>query len=268
MTQELPALLGGLPAFPDGPPDWPRQDADVRAVVQAALADGSWGKYHGPFVPDLEEALAAFHGVPHVLTCSSGTLSVEVALRALRVGPGDEVILPAYDYEANFLNVHAVGARPVLVDVDPANACLDPGRIEGALGPATKVVLVSHLHGGLAPMARVQAIADKHGLAVIEDAAQATGATVEGKIAGSWGDVGILSFGGSKLLSAGRGGALLMQSAEVRQRAKVWLSRGVQQWAALSELQAAVLLPTGRAPDGAPRRRPRPAPLHQRAAGQ
>ncbi len=151
--------------------------------------------------------------------------------------------MAAYEYEANFLNIHAIGARPVLVDVDPSNVCLNPEQLERALGPAVKAILVSHLHGGLVPMPRVRAIADQHGIPIVEDAAQATGATVAGRKAGAWGDVGILSFGGSKLLCAGRGGALLIQRADVFQRAKVWLSRGVQQWAALSELQATVLLP-------------------------
>ncbi len=238
-----PALLGGIPVVSDGPPDWPLPDAEVRAVLETAVADGSWGKYHGPFVPDLEEAIAAFHGVPHVLTCASGTLAIEAALRALKVGQGDEVIQSAYDYEANFLNIHAVGAKPVLIDVNPLNANFDPDKLEAAISISTKAIIVSHLHGGLVPMSRVRAIADHHRVAVIEDAAQASGALVEGKKAGSWGDAGILSFGGSKLLSAGRGGALLIQRPDVWQRAKVWLSRGVQQWAALSELQAAVLLP-------------------------
>jgi perosamine synthetase len=239
---ETPALLGGVPVFADGPPDWPMPDPQVRAVVDTAIADGSWGKYHGPFVPDLEEGLAAFHGVPHVVSCASGTLAVECGLRAFKVGPGDEVILAAYEYGANFLTVHAIGAKPVLVDVDPQCA-MDPDRLAAAISPATKAILVSHLHGGLADMPRIRAIADHHGLGLLEDAAQATGATIEGKKAGAWGDVGILSFGGSKLLSAGRGGALLIRTSELWQRAKVWLSRGVQQWAALSELQAAVLLP-------------------------
>jgi len=240
---DTPALLGGPPVFADGPPDWPLPDPAVRAVLESSFADGSWGKYHGPFVPDLEEALAAFHGVRHALTCASGTLAGETALRALKVGPGDEVLLPAYDYEANFLNVHAVGALPVLVDIDPGNAAIDADRIAQAISPAIKAIMVSHLHGGLAPMSRIRAIADNHRLPIVEDAAQATGALVEGKRAGAWGDVGILSFGGSKLLSAGRGGALLLHRPDMWQRAKLWLSRGVQQWAALSELQAAVLAP-------------------------
>src|SRR4051812_19276688 len=123
MTTDTPALLGGPPVRPEGPPDWPPPDPDVLAAVQAAHADGSWGKYLGPNVPRLEERLAEFHGVPHVATCGSGTLAVEVALRAIGIGPGDEVILAAYDFEPSFLTIHNLEARPILVDVSPANAC-------------------------------------------------------------------------------------------------------------------------------------------------
>src|SRR5262249_14833574 len=119
---------------------------------------------------------------------------------------------------------------------------LDPGRIESALSPSTKAVLVSHLHGGLVPTSDVLALSARHGLKVIEDAAQAIGARVQGRPAGSWGDVGVLSFGGSKLLSAGRGGALLTPHDDVRQRARTWLNRG-NLICPLSGLQAAVLLP-------------------------
>ena len=240
---DLPALLGGPPIRPEGPPPWPPPDPDVHAALDAAFADGSWGQYRGRCVPALEAALAAYHDIPFALTCASGTLAVEAALRALKVGPDDEVILAAYDYEANFLTVHALGAKPVLVDVAPHNANLDPARLESAVSPQTRAIVASHLHGGIVPMREVMALASERGIAVVEDAAQATGATVQGLKAGTWGDVGILSFGGSKLLSAGRGGALLIRKPEVQQRARLWLSRGVQQWAPLSELQAAVLLP-------------------------
>src|SRR5205823_4719928 len=97
-ADDLPALLGGRPVFPDGPPPWPPPDPDVQAALAAAFASGDWGKYHGEHVLAFEAELAAFHDVPHALTCASGTLAVEAALRALRVGPGDEVILSAYDY--------------------------------------------------------------------------------------------------------------------------------------------------------------------------
>lgn len=228
-------------AYPEGPPDWPMPDPDVQAALEAAVGDGSWGKYHGPHVPRLEAELANFFGVQHVLTCASGTLAVQAALHAVKVELGNEVILPAYDYEANFLNVHAIGARPVLAEVSDQNACLDLDQLTAC--PTAKALIATHLHGGLVPMRRLRAIAEEQGVPIIEDAAQVCGATIEGKKAGAWGDIGILSFGGSKLLSAGRGGALLIQKPEVFQRARVWLSRGVQQWAALSELQAAVLLP-------------------------
>ncbi|HEY8503332.1 MAG TPA: aminotransferase class I/II-fold pyridoxal phosphate-dependent enzyme [Gemmataceae bacterium] len=240
---DLPALLGGPPVRPQGPPGWPVPDPDVDDALRAAAADGSWGRYHGPHVPALEAALAEYHGVPFALTCSSGTLAVEAALRALKVGPGDEVLLAAYDYEANFLAAHALGATPVLIDVAPHNWNLDPEAIPAAAGPKAKALIVSHLHGGLVPMREVMEIAGRHGLAVVEDAAQAPGAVVQGRKAGAWGDAGVLSFGGSKLLSAGRGGAVLTRRADVYQRARLALRRGVQEWAALSELQAAVLLP-------------------------
>src|SRR5262249_29080536 len=149
----------------------------------------------------------------------------------------------AYDYEANFLCVHATGATPVLVDVSPQNWNLDADQIMAAIGPKSKAILVSHLHGGVVSKRRIRQIADRNGVRVIEDAAQAAGAIVEGQRAGSWGHIGILSFGGSKLLSAGRGGALLSTCAEVHQRMRLLLRRGYQQWAALSELQAAALLP-------------------------
>jgi dTDP-4-amino-4,6-dideoxygalactose transaminase len=243
MNPDTPALLGGPPVRPEGPPDGPAADPEVLDALRAAHADSSWARYLGPHVPRLEELLAEVHGVPHAATCSSGTLAVEVALRAVGVGPGDEVMLGAYDFEPSFLSVHNLGARPVLVDVSPANACLDPAGLAAAITPATRAILISHLHGGIVPMSAVTEVARRHSVALVEDAAQAAGATVEGRPAGTWGDAGVLSFGGSKLLTAGRGGAILTRYPEVFQRARLALGRGVQQWAALSELQAAVLLP-------------------------
>jgi dTDP-4-amino-4,6-dideoxygalactose transaminase len=238
----LPAILGGAPVRPQGPPDWPIADDAVLETLHAAYHDGSWGRYHGGHVEWLEERLAIEHSVERALTCGSGTFAVELALRALKVGPGDEVEMAAYDYSGNFLSVHAVGARPVLVDVDADNWNLAPERLAEAFGSATRAVIVSHLHGGLVPMREVMEWAGRHGVAVIEDAAQAPGALVQGRWTGAWGDVGVLSFGGSKLLTAGRGGAILTRRADVAQRARVWLQRG-NHVCPLSELQAAVLLP-------------------------
>jgi dTDP-4-amino-4,6-dideoxygalactose transaminase len=150
--------------------------------------------------------------------------------------------LSAYDYSANFLNVLAVGALPVLIDVMPHNWSIDVAHLAAALTPATKAVIVSHLHGGLAPMEEIVALTEAHGVPVVEDAAQAAGATVQGRPAGSWGSVGVLSFGGSKLLSAGRGGAVLTGRPDVYQRARVAQFRG-NTVGPLSELQAVALQP-------------------------
>jgi perosamine synthetase len=242
MPASQPALLGGPAACPHGPPAWPAPDEDILIALQAAYRDGTWGKYHGGSVARLEERLAEYHGGAFAVTCASGTFAVELALRALKVGPGDEVLMAAYDYAGNFLSIHAVGARPVLMEVAADNWNLDPAPLDAAVGPATKAIIVSHLHGGVVPMRDVMEIAQRHGLAVIEDAAQMPGAIIQGRKAGTWGDAGIMSFGGSKLLTAGRGGALLTGRADVHQRARVALHRE-NILCPLSELQAAVLLP-------------------------
>ena len=129
------------------PPTRPSAEA-----LQDAWRDGSWGKYQGGHVERLEERLAREQGVPFAAVCSGGTLAVELALRTLKVGPGDEVVLAAYDYPGNFLAVHAVGARPVLADVAPDDWNVDLTSLAEALGPAVRAVIVSHLHGGLVPM--------------------------------------------------------------------------------------------------------------------
>jgi perosamine synthetase len=242
MSEDLPAILGGTPIRPEGPPDWPFPDPEVTARVQQALADGSWGKYHGPHVAELTRLLAAYHQTGHVVLCASGTAAVELALRGLAVGPGDEVLLAAYDFKGNFQDVLAVGAVPVLVDVRPDNWNMDTARIPEAVGPKTRAIVVSHLHGGVVDMPEILRLARAHHLAVIEDAAQMPGARIHGRVAGTWGDAGILSFGGSKLVSAGRGGAVLTPRADVAQRIKLYAQRGNDAYP-LSELQAAVVIP-------------------------
>jgi dTDP-4-amino-4,6-dideoxygalactose transaminase len=223
-------------------PDWPRPNEAVRLALAQAYGDGSWGKYHGPHCERLRERLAEVHGVPHAWLCSSGTIAVELALRGLKIGPGDEVILAAYDFPGNFRAVEAVGARPVLVDLAAGAWTLDTDQVEKAMSPETKAVVVSHLHGSLADMQRLRALAHRLGLAIVEDACQVPGATIDGRPAGSFGDCGVLSFGGSKLLTAGRGGAIVTSRDDVLQRIKIYCERGNDAFP-LSELQAAVLLP-------------------------
>jgi perosamine synthetase len=242
---DLPALLGGPPVRPQGPPPWPLADPDILQALSQAYENGSWGKYHGGHCEQLEHLLKTHHQVDHILLCASGTFAVELALRALKVTPGDEVLLASYDFPGNFLAVHALGAHPVLVDVNPRNWNLAWENLDQALSPKTRVLLASHLHGGLVAMPEIMAWAAHRKILVVEDAAQCPGAMVFGRQAGTWGDVGTLSFGGSKLVSAGRGGALLTSHADIYQRARTWVLRG-NLVCPLSELQATVILPQWR----------------------
>jgi perosamine synthetase len=228
--------------MPEGPPPWPVADEAVREALQQAYVDGSWGRYQGPHSARLMAALGEFFQVEFVTLCCSGTLAVQLALRGLGIGPGDEVLLAGYDFAGNFRSIEAIGARPVLVEVDAGNWNLDSSALAAGCQPATRAIVVSHLHGGVVPMRAVMGFAQSRGIAVVEDACQAPGSIVEGRLAGTWGDAGVLSFGGSKLLTAGRGGAVLTQSAAVQQRIKVFSEQGNQAFP-LSELQAAVLAP-------------------------
>tara|TARA_R110000850_G_scaffold158317_15_gene282583 strand:+ start:15590 stop:16780 length:1191 start_codon:yes stop_codon:yes gene_type:complete len=242
LLSEKPAILGGVPAFPEGPPEWPFPDIAINQVLQQAQQTGDWGRYHGPCSGQLQNKLADLHQAEQVILCSSGTAAVELALRGLGIGPGDEVILAAYDFEGNFKNIATVGATPVLVDVAADNFNLDLDLLEQAITESTKGILVSHLHGGLVSMQRLTSIAKQYGIPVIEDACQVPGACIEDRIAGSWGEIGILSFGGSKLLTAGRGGAVLTRSPQIAQRIRLYSHRGNEAYP-LTELQAGLLLP-------------------------
>jgi dTDP-4-amino-4,6-dideoxygalactose transaminase len=150
--------------------------------------------------------------------------------------------MSAYDYPGNFLSIHALGAMPVLVDAAADHGNLDVAGLDQAIGTRTRAVLVSHLHGGIVPMDAVNELARARGVPVVEDVAQCPGATYHGRPLGSWGDVAGLSFGGSKLLTAGRGGAIITNRPDICQRARTFQNRG-NLYCPISELQAAVLLP-------------------------
>ena len=241
-TSQTPAILGGNPAFPAGPPDWPITDAEIEQVFQDLLKTGDWGRYHGPHCGMLQEALKEYHGCRHAHLCASGTAAVELALRAVGVGADDEVIMSAYDFKANFTNIAMLDATPVLVDLRPEDWQLDVDQLEAAISEKTKAIIVTHLHGGLVDMNRVREICQPRNIPIIEDICQLEGAQIQGRIAGVGGDIGVMSFGGSKLLSAGRGGAIITNSDEYQQRITLFTERG-NDVSPLSEMQAAVLLP-------------------------
>ena len=223
-------------------PSWPIIDDATREVFARMLEDGSWGRYHGPHCETLSAVLCEYHGVDHSILCNSGTCAMELALRAIPVAAGDEVILAAYDFKANFVNVLTTGCTPVLIDTVADFPIPDVNQLANAITDRTRAIIVSHLHGNLVPMRDVCCIAAAHRIAVIEDTCQAPGAQLEGRRAGTFGDASVLSFGGSKLLTSGRGGAVLTSNAQMAQRIRLYTQRGNEAYP-LSEMQAAVLLP-------------------------
>ena len=170
----------------------------------------------GDEVAEFEAAFARFSGVAHCVGVASGTDALELALRAAGVGPGDEVILPANTFVATALAVTRAGATPALVDCDPVHLLIDPAAVEARLGPRTRALLPVHLYGQMAPLEQLQAIARRAGLVLVEDAAQAHGATRHGIGAGGFGFAAGTSFYPGKNLGAyGDAGAVLTASAEV-----------------------------------------------------
>ncbi len=190
------------------------------SLDQAVLQVLRSGQYIGGGVVNaFETSFAAACAVPHAIGCNSGTDAFTLALRALDIGPGDEVITSSFSFFATAEAISAVGATPVFVDVDPATYLLDLDRIEAAVTPATRALLPVHLFGRPVDMERINAIALHHGLRVIEDCAQATGASWAGRPVGSWGDAGCFSFFPTKNLgAAGDGGAVVCRDSSLAQR--------------------------------------------------
>lgn len=243
MSEKL-AIHGGTAAIAQGPPDWPGNDSAVCDAVNAALKNGSWGKYDGQPAEELVTLLCEQFQRRHAMPVCSGTFAVELALRAVGADlkPGGEVLLAGYDFAGNFRAIEAVGCFPVLLDIDPATWCVDEHQLTTVDPANVSAIIVSHLHGGLANMPTIVDWARRHDIFVVEDACQSPGATIQNRPAGSWGDISVLSFGGSKLLTAGRGGAILTDDAGMFQRAKSFCEQGNHAFP-LSALQAAALVP-------------------------
>jgi perosamine synthetase len=177
--------------------------------------DSNWISSTGRYVDEFERAFAEFCGVRHAITCCNGTVAVHLALMAAGIGPGDEVIVPTLTYVASANPVVYCGATPVFVDAEPATWNLDPEAVAAAVTPRTKAIVVVHLYGHPADMDPILAVTREHGIAVIEDAAEAHGAEYRGQRAGGLGDVGTFSFYGNKILTTGEGGMVTCDSDEM-----------------------------------------------------
>ncbi len=171
--------------------------------------ESSWISARGKYVDRFEVAFAEFCGVSHGISCTNGTVALHLALLALGIGPGDEVIVPTLTFVATANAVRYCGATPVFIDCEPETWNIDPDLIEARITPRTKAIIVVHLYGGPVDMDAVNSIARRHNLFVIEDAAEAHGAMYKGRMVGSMGDIATFSFFGNKVISTGEGGMVV-----------------------------------------------------------
>lgn len=189
-------------------PVWPVfEESDLRLVAGAVEAR-VWSAADGPLKREFEARFAALHEAKHAVGVTNGTISLEIALAALGIGAGDEVIVPPYTFLATASAVLKMNALPIFTDIDPDTYCLDPAAVEAAITPRTRAIIVVHLGGHPADLDRLLAIKERHGLALIEDAAHAHGAAWRERPVGARGEFGSWSFQASKNLTCGEGGAL------------------------------------------------------------
>jgi dTDP-4-amino-4,6-dideoxygalactose transaminase len=222
MSDQL-AVHGGERTVPEGfVKPWPHiTDAD-REAVMAVLDAPSFAAQQKVQSDGIAQDWADYMGVKHCIPTNSGTAALHMCVAGLGIGPGDEVIVPAFTFWASAAAVLHHNAIPVFVDIDPRTYCIDPDLIEAAITPRTKAIMPVHIHGMPADMDPVLATAEKHGLAVIEDVAQAHGARYKGRLCGSMGDAAGYSAQASKVLSSGcQGGLFTTDSDEVYERASL-----------------------------------------------
>jgi perosamine synthetase len=204
----------------------PVLDGNERLYVNECLQT-SWISANGRFVPLFEEAFARFCGVDHAVAVSSGTAALHLALLALGVGPGDEVIVPALTYVATANAVVYCGARPVFADSDPQTWNLDPAGLEELITPRTRGIIVVHLYGHPADMDPILETAARHGLFVLEDAAQAHGAEYKHRRVGGWGDAAVFSFFGNKIITTGEGGMVVTRDPALAEKVRLLRGQGM-----------------------------------------
>lgn len=184
-------------------------ELEIRYVTDTVTS--TWVSSLGPYIDRFEAEFAAFCGTKHAIAVSNGTVAIHLAAYALGIGPGDEVIMPNLSFIATANAILLTGATPVFVDIDPFHLCLDPVKTEAAITPRTKAIMPVHLYGHPADMIAINALAAKHDLLVIEDAAEAHGAAINGQKVGSLGTCATFSFYGNKNLTTGEGGMITTQ---------------------------------------------------------
>ncbi|MGA4508261.1 DegT/DnrJ/EryC1/StrS family aminotransferase [Propionibacteriaceae bacterium G1746] len=255
MTTPL-AIDGGTPLHDGTWPAWPPPATDAqRDLLNQVLDSGRWGANVGDLATTFAARFAERHGCVTGVGTVNGTIGLTAALAAMGVGPGDEVVVPAYTFVASATAVAMLGAVPVIADVDPVHGHLSAATLEPALGERTRAVMVVHLAGSPCDMDEITALTAPLGLPVLEDAAQAHGATYRGRPVGSLGAAASFSFQSSKAMTAGEGGLLTTTDAALgevlwsvcnvgRSRTGAWYGHERIGWnLRMTEFQAAILLP-------------------------
>jgi dTDP-4-amino-4,6-dideoxygalactose transaminase len=210
-----PALESGiLPPAGRAFPSWPAFDEEQIAAVTSVLSSGKVNYWTGPVVKEFEREYAAHLGVRHAIAVANGTVALELILRGFGLGAGDEVVVAPRTYVATASSVMWVGARPVFADVDPVSGNVSAATIEAALTPRTRAVIVVHLAGWPCEMAPIMELAARRGFKVIEDCAQAHGAAIGSRAAGSLGHVAAFSFCQDKIITTGGEGGLIATDDE------------------------------------------------------
>lgn len=196
------------------PGPWPYYADDEISAVAEVLRSGRVNQWTGELVGKFEQACAAAFGQPHALALANGSLALELALKAFSIGPGDEVIVTPRSFVASASCVDLVGATPVFADIDPDSQGLTAETIAARITPRTRAIIPVHLNGWPCDMAPIMALAEKHGLFVIEDCAQSHGAEIDGRPAGSFGHAAAVSFCQDKIISTGGEGGLVLFAKE------------------------------------------------------
>lgn len=212
-----------MPRIPVAAPDLTGNEE--RYVVDAIRS--SWISSSGAYLDRFEREFAELCGTRATVAVANGSVAMHLGLIAHGVGPGDEVIVPSLTYIATANAVRYTGAEPTFVDVDPDTWCIDPNAIEAAITERTKGIVAVHLYGHPADMDAINAIADRHGLWVMEDAAEAHGARYKGRPTGSLASLAAFSFFGNKIVTSGEGGAVTLDDPELERRVRLYRGQGV-----------------------------------------
>ena len=216
---------GGTPYKTKPFPEWPISDDRELKLITEVVESKKWWRMNGSKVDEFESKFAQLQGTEFCLGVTNGTHAIELALSALEIGTGDEVIVPAVTFISTGSAVIYCNATPVLVDIDPETFCMIPEAFEKAITPKTKAVIPVHMAGHACEMDVICKIARKHGIKVIEDAAHSHGGEWKNKRLGSYGDISIFSFQNGKLMTCGEGGAIVTNSKELYDKA--YLIHGV-----------------------------------------